>query len=387
MCLCLSACALDNYQAPDSQFFGKVIDEVTNEPIQQDLIAGSAVEFIELKYEYPSIRGIRFQTDGTFRENNIFAGEYEVQALRGNFFVTEKDTIEIKGATEYTFRTLPYIRIKDVELSFDEIKGEVTAEFTLDQIAEDPVEEICLIADRNPNLSYYLQRIMVSKKVNADVQQDQKFKLTLSTERMDSGKDYYFRVAAKIANIPQAKHNYSVPVKMNIDNSNVVPEVIIEGKVLDNCDSFDGWSSWFGGATYLETDEMKEGTGCIRTDCHDGGGNPYGAWIFEKEFAPFDTEVSREKGYIAFYMYVSDAAGLTSSNGNEFFIRCANGTTIDWSQEELALVSGWNKVELSLSKAPASFDLSAVVHVDVLNYAIRGPLVIMIDYIRFYEKD
>ena len=213
---CLSACGLDNFDAPDAQFYGSVIDTDTNEPIQQDMLEGSRIDFVEQGFKNPNTRQIRFQTDGTFRENNLFSGKYEVQALRGNFFPTEKEMIEINGKTEHIFRTSPYIRIKNVNITFDAGKKEATAEFTLDQVSPNPVASIHLFADRSPGLSNTLWIATASKVLNEVVPADQNFKLTLSTEDLVSGKDYYFRVAALISGISQAKHNYSIPVKLSI---------------------------------------------------------------------------------------------------------------------------------------------------------------------------
>ncbi|MDR0575593.1 MAG: DUF3823 domain-containing protein [Tannerella sp.] len=222
--LCLGSCELDNYDSPDAQFFGSVIDDETDEPIRQDLIEGSRIDYVEMGFENPNIRQIRFHTDGTFRENNLFSGTYEVQALRGNFFSTEKTTIDIQGETEYHFRALPYIRIRNVDVAFDEIRGMVTATFTLDQVSGNAIASVHLITDRNPNVSNSIRSAMVSRTVNAVVSPERTFRLEMSTENLVSGKDYFFRVAALISGIGEAKHNYSVPVRLAIDNSKVVPE-------------------------------------------------------------------------------------------------------------------------------------------------------------------
>ncbi|MDR1096948.1 MAG: DUF3823 domain-containing protein [Tannerella sp.] len=219
LCLCLGSCELDNYDAPDAQFFGSIIDDETNELIQQDPIDGSRIDFVEMGFENPNTRQIHFHTDGTFRENNLFSGTYEVRALRGNFFATEKTTLDIQGKTEYHFRALPYIRIQNVDITFDEIRGIVTAVFTLDQVSGTPVSSVYLIADRNPNVSNILQSAAVSRTVNAVVSPERIFQLEMPTGNMVSGKDYYFRVSALIDGIGEAKHNYSVPVKLTIDNS------------------------------------------------------------------------------------------------------------------------------------------------------------------------
>ena len=219
---CLSSCEIDNYDAPDAAFYGSVIDDATNQPIQQDLIDGSRIDFIESGFINPNTRQIRFHSDGTFRENNLFSGTYEVQALRGNFFPSEILTVNINGATEYNFRALPYIRIHDVNVTFNEMDGIVTSTFRLEQVATNPVGSVFLYADRNANVSSSIFAARATALVNAAVPPEQVFRLELSTAALVSGKDYYFRVGALISDIGEAKQNFSEPVRLRIDNSKVV---------------------------------------------------------------------------------------------------------------------------------------------------------------------
>jgi hypothetical protein len=383
--LCLGSCELDNYDAPDAQFFGSVVDDDTNEPIQQDLLEGSRIDFVETGFENPSIRQIRFHTDGTFRENNLFSGAYEVRALRGNFFPTEKTTIDIHGETEYHFRVLPYIRIRNVDITFDELRGMVTATFTLDQVSGNPVASVHLMADRNPNLSNVMRNAMVSRDVNAVVSPERQFQLEMSTEYMDSGKDYYFRVAALISGIGEAKHNYSVPVKLTIDNSKVVPEPpeVITGKVLDACESTDGWGGNF--AFSLDASYKKEGNYSLKAE-------GTGVVIYQKQFEPMDAEITRENGILAFYLYVDDVSVFGAGEGSIEIT--SSGTSdqqeISWNFSQMNLVNGWNRVELKLSEA-VQYDGDANIH--ALNFfrmyclTVQRNVSMNIDCIRFIEPE
>ena len=385
--LCLSACELDNYKAPDSQLYGKVVDEDTNEPIQQDMFDGSRIDYVEQGFKNPTTRYLRIQTDGAYRENNLFSGKYEVQALRGNFFPTEKTMIDINGSTEYIFRSKPYIRIKDVGMTFDKIRGEVTAEFTLDNVADNAVETIHLIADENPNLSNTLRTAMATKKVNAVVTPDRKFKVPLSTEKLMSGKEYYFRVAALISGISEAKHNYSKPVRIAIDNSQVIPGLPILGKVIDACESLDGW----GGAIFelsLDTEDKKEGNACLKVEVTE---DPY-HMILSKVFKTFDPEVSMEDGYLAFDLYVSDVSVLTGGLDSEFELTSSGDCDVQeltWKTSQINLTNGWNKVELSLADAGhtgGDINLHAVNFIRFYSIFMPSPITIKLDHIRFYEK-
>ena len=386
--LCMSACVLDNYKTPDAQFYGKVIDAVTFEPIQQDLIEGSRIDYVEQGYENPNTRQIRFQTDGSFYENNLFSGTYQVQALRGNFVPTEKEMIVINGKTEHYFLSRPYIRIKDenVKVTFDEINGTVTAQFSIEQVSENPVTTVHLIADQNPNLSYYLRSDMASQTVNSVVSSDRKFQLTLSTRDFVSGRDYYFRIAAMISKVAEAKHNYSAPVKLFIDNSKVIPDNPIPGKVFDDCESLDGWGNSVGGFLDLDTD-CKEGKYSFRMTVEE----PTAVLIRKAFDPPLDTEVTRENGYFAFNFFISDVSLLgdalkrmeLSSSGDPDY------NNFQWQLSELDLVSGWNKVELSLNRpcVNGEIDLRAVNYFRIAILGVTGPVVFKIDNLRFYSKE
>ena len=379
--LCMSACTLDNYKVPDAQFYGSVIDADTFEPIQQDMLDGARIDFVELGFTNPNTRQIRFHTDGTFHENNLFTGTYAIQALRGNFFPTEKDTIEINGAIEHFFVTRPYIRINNVEMTFDEIRGEVTAAFTLDVVAPNPVASVHLIADRNPNLSNTIRTAMVGYNVNAAVPKEQKIKVKMSTENMKSGMEYYFRAAALISGISGAKHNYSAPIKLLIDNSNVIPDLPIPGKVLDACESTDGWGS--DGVVSLDTEDKKEGNACVKIE------GPKGLIVFQKKFdTPFDTEVTRENGYLAFDLYISDVNLLPSGEQHQFELTSSGGPDVEEAAfyiKDMNLFSGWNKVELNLKNATA-VNLKAVNFIRFYHFGWTEHMILKIDNIRFYSK-
>ncbi len=373
------SCELDNYDVPNAQFFGSILDGDTNEPIEQDLIEGSKIDIIELGFENPVTRQIRFHSDGTFKENNLFSGQYEVQALRGNFVPTEMAVIDIDGRTEYNFISKPYIRIKNFEVSFDTLRGIVTARFSLDQVSSNPVGTVSLFADPNSNVSSTLRSLAVEKEINAVVSPEQVFVLQMSTENLNSGKDYYFRAGALISGVSQAKANYGPSEKLYIDNSSVVPDLPIPGKVLDDCESLDGWQT--GGFSLSLDSDSKEGDYSLKA-------KGSGVVILQKTFAPFDTEVTKDYGYLAFDLYVEDI-GVFGNGTNQLEITSSGGpdvNEVNWSIDEMNLFNGWNKVELSLAKAGDDVDLSAINFLRLYDVGLTGSIDIKIDNIRFYEK-
>src|SRR5690554_6827376 len=88
------SCELDNYAAPDSTIYGGIYDEITNELIQQDIINGVQIEYIEHGYNNPQTQYLILKPDGTYRNNLMFANTYTITPVRGNFVPIDSETIE-----------------------------------------------------------------------------------------------------------------------------------------------------------------------------------------------------------------------------------------------------------------------------------------------------
>ena len=205
---------LDNYKQPDAKLFGSVVDQETGELIPQELITGTVIEYTELGFENPQIQQLRFHTEGTFRNNLMFSGEYEIEAVRGNFFAPEKEVITINGDTEHVFNALPYIRVKDVNIVNTGRKIEAT--FRIEQVAGENVVSLSMVADENPNVGKALKITSTGRTINAVVDPNTVYTLGLRLRKFELGKEYFFRVGALIDR-PEAKHNYSVPIRFTVE--------------------------------------------------------------------------------------------------------------------------------------------------------------------------
>ena len=213
--LLLSSCELDNYDGPDAKFFGSIIDSGTNEAIPQDLIQGSVIDYVELGFENPQTQQLRFKADGTFRNNLMFSGTYEVQPVRGNFMEVPIETIEINGDTEHNFMTLPYIRINEVNMALNADSSRLIATFKLEQLVPEPVKSMMLVADLNPSVGVGIRTATQGANVGRVVDPDEEFTIELKTKSLEKGKEYFFRVCALI-DVPEAKYNFCTAVKVGI---------------------------------------------------------------------------------------------------------------------------------------------------------------------------
>lgn len=106
------SCSIDNYDAPSATLSGKVIDNVTNEMIENGGINGGTI--IQL-FEGNSIQPILCNSfpDGHFVNAASFPGNYKAIAI-GAFRMVE-DTISItlpNDTGEVVIRVLPNVRLK-----------------------------------------------------------------------------------------------------------------------------------------------------------------------------------------------------------------------------------------------------------------------------------
>lgn len=217
----MTSCELDNFDGPDSKFHGGILDSETNELIQQDLIEGSEISYLELGWDYENPTYLRFHAAGTFRNDLMFAGDYEVQPVRGNFHPVDKEVIKIKGDTEHFFKSLPYIRIKDTKIV---IEGEkAIATFKLEQVGDakgKPVSSIILCCDMTFSVGYPIStggRTEENPNVITDPNTVYTLELPLKKDNIKQNGEYFFRVGAKIGDIDQAKHNYSEAVRLQVN--------------------------------------------------------------------------------------------------------------------------------------------------------------------------
>lgn len=382
----LTSCELDNYDAPNAKIYGKIIDSATGEPIQQELLEGSRIDYIELgDFANPPTQQMRFKTDGSYRNDLMFAGRYHIQARRGNFFILPADTINVKGETEYNFVTEPYIRIKNVSYA---IEGrDVVASFQLEQVADYPVKSIAIFADINPNVSQSLRKAANIAEINAMVDPEKVFVLKMKIDPLmnvkPNGKPtFYFRVGALISEMPEAKYNYSEPYALEIDYSSLPPEEPeIIGNVIDDCESLDGWASG-GFALSLDTD-AKKGNFSIKAEGQ-------GVVIYQKGFEPFDTNVTLEDGTLAFSFFVFDTTPM--GNGDSSIEITSSGgpdvAELAWKfGSDFEISNGWNKIELKLKNGRSTggpIDLSAVNFIRIYHTGISAPMIFKIDNLRFY---
>mgnify|MGYP000329196019 FL=1 len=141
---------IDNYDGPNATIEGKILDIETGELVEQDIIDGAQIEFIEHGFENPETQYMVIKNNGTYRNNVMFAGSYTMSLMRGNFVSVKDQEVVVKGNTVYDFRVQPYICIKNASIQKNGSK--VVAKFRLEKTVDQEVAEVALYGHREPNV-------------------------------------------------------------------------------------------------------------------------------------------------------------------------------------------------------------------------------------------
>jgi len=211
------ACSVDNYPAPDSQLYGTFLDAETNEPVEQDIIRGSTIEYIEHGYASQTKQTMIIKNDGSYRNNLIFANTYTITPVRGNFVPVAPQEVTVKGETQLDFKVQPYIRVK--EASIEKVGTKVVARFKLQQTVMNNVKKIGLYAHPEPSVGEPMRVALAEQEINGAIDPNKVYQLELdlpsNSNVLKGGNPYFFRVGG-IIDAPESKFNYAKAVRVEL---------------------------------------------------------------------------------------------------------------------------------------------------------------------------
>ncbi len=216
--LLADACSLDNYDAPDSGLRGSILDKDTGEKVEQDIIGGSVINFIELGWENANLQKMVIKNDGTYCNSRMFAGKYMLYTnAEANFLPISIPELAVDGQMTLDIQVQPYIRLKNPKVfrSGDVIK----AQFTIEQTTEDNCSSIALFVSNQQSVGFQLSeaaKIILPIGVHYDA--PKQFTIELKLEDypdIKKGKTYYFRIGA-LASAGGAKYNYAPAEKIKM---------------------------------------------------------------------------------------------------------------------------------------------------------------------------
>lgn len=216
---CVVSCELDEMQGPNAGLFGSIIDDVSGELIEQDIIRGGELELREFGYENVSPQILNYKVDGTFRDSKLFANTYKVFPLLTNFHPIDTMIVNINGQTKLDLVVSPYIRILDSNITKEE--NIITATFTLEQTGFGNVTKAGLYAGHDANVGEPVRLVKSEKTINAPVHPlnpVETYTITINADNeqdLKEGAKYFFRIGA-LYDAPNARYNYATAVEIQL---------------------------------------------------------------------------------------------------------------------------------------------------------------------------
>ncbi len=132
----LNSCKVDNFPLPDAQVYGAIRDSIGGGLVETDAnsTTGSLIGVYELgKYEAnPLRRTWLIKPSGEYRNNLVYSNAYRFDFTSCNFFpITLNQTIK-SGENKLDFTIVPFIRIKNLSITYDAAGNKINASFTLE---------------------------------------------------------------------------------------------------------------------------------------------------------------------------------------------------------------------------------------------------------------
>nr|WP_295934465.1 DUF3823 domain-containing protein [uncultured Dyadobacter sp.] len=212
----LCACRIDNVDAPDSTFEGRLVD-ATGAGIQLEQGASSArLKLEELSWSNtPLPMYLNLKQDGSFINNKLFPGNYKVTPVEGPFYPVAEKVVDIKGAVSQDFTVIPYLNVDWVAepvVNADK-KVSVTFRFTGNPAPEglikpNPLDYQLFISTNQYVGNNNWDNTAVGAVVPVTVDKEGKDITITSSVPMKYSTTYYVRIGVRV-NDTYKKYNYT----------------------------------------------------------------------------------------------------------------------------------------------------------------------------------
>lgn len=206
----MSCGKIDNYKAPDGGIYGKLIDSVTLDNLQNDQPNGFAIKLFEKGGLNASPVRFTGKFDGTYENAFVFQNEYMVLPTEGAFFAIDTARgVKIGERTELNFNVMPFLAVTNVKVTAS--AGQITAEYKIarSRVGDKIVERKTLVSKiptvNNVVFDYSFQNTNLSGTPDDTILATN---FTDVVSGLTSGTTYYVRIAVRTNN-PLKKYNYS----------------------------------------------------------------------------------------------------------------------------------------------------------------------------------
>ena len=208
MLLFASCSKFDNYDAPDGDIYGVLMDKITQKPLQSQQPSGFTIQLYEEGKAGNVPILVPGKPDGSYQNAYIFQSSYRVVATEGAFFPVDAKTVAVGSHTEVNFEVMPFLAVTDVSVNTS--SGKVTAAYKIArQQADGKILERRLLISKIPTVNSVVFDLQKQTDLSGiddeDILTDNYID---EIEGLTSGQTYYVRVAARIRNTLN-KYNYS----------------------------------------------------------------------------------------------------------------------------------------------------------------------------------
>jgi hypothetical protein len=200
------SCSIDNYDEPNATLSGKVIDNATNDMIENGGVNGGTIIQI---FEGNSVQPILTNSypDGHFVNAALFQGNYRLFAVGAFKMVEDTMSVKVTKNTEIAIKVLPNVRLETTLQSYDGTTATVKVKYnkvhddqTLTQLA------VVWSTIDNPNLYTFFGGGQKTETVSSQDLKTGEMLFTIAD--LKAGSKYYIRAAGS-TNAPGKYYNYS----------------------------------------------------------------------------------------------------------------------------------------------------------------------------------
>jgi hypothetical protein len=226
------SCKLDNYEQPNAQVTGRILDAVTGDLVGTDYSSGNAIGLYEQGWPTEARQTWTVKNTGEYTNNLVWAATYRIEFINCNFYPF-LDTITLtKGANTVDFTVTPYLRIKTPSITYDDATKKVTATFYLEKggTGATTLKEYRLFAFTDMWVGNYIKLAITTTDCYktfsgtgtalAATQYTLTMDIAANSSLFKYTQNYYFRIGALAvitpATVGTIRHNFSPLVKINI---------------------------------------------------------------------------------------------------------------------------------------------------------------------------
>lgn len=204
------SCSKDNYEGPNATLSGKVIDNVTNEMIENGGVnGGTIIQIFEGSSKQPILA--KSFPDGHFVNAAMFTGNYKLHGVGAFKMIQDTLSVTVNSSTDVEIKVLPNVRLKATLQSVSGTTATIKVDY--EKVFNDQVlNKLAVVWSTidNPNLFTVLKADQLTETVTS--QNLTKGSMNFTITNLVGGKTYYIR-AAGLTNAPGNYYNYSKTIK------------------------------------------------------------------------------------------------------------------------------------------------------------------------------